>query len=209
MGSGGGESSQARVPVMRDDIDSWSRPRLAERLSVVGLRAHVAGDARPQLTRRGDDDGEEHHGGEERPGAAWARSSSRSGHGHGMGRIFSLSGQATKNFFSAQSRQTRPVKRPPSLEAPLQASLSLSCATLARPCRCALPPNRRAPPPNTPTRRAARHPSKWPPRPSLPAARPRIGQQGRRAHRGWYSWQFVGDARICGHISPRYLPRHL
>ena len=64
------ESSQARVPVMRDDIDSWSRPRLAERLSVVGLRAHVAGDARPQLTRRGDDDGEEHHGGEERPGAA-------------------------------------------------------------------------------------------------------------------------------------------
>ena len=59
------ESSQARVPVMRDDIDSWSRPRLAERLSVVGLRAHVAGDARPQLTRRGDDDGEEHHGGEE------------------------------------------------------------------------------------------------------------------------------------------------
>ena len=27
------------------------------------------------LTRRGDDDGEEHHGGEERPGAAWARSS--------------------------------------------------------------------------------------------------------------------------------------
>ena len=59
------ESSQARVPVMRDDIDSWSRPRLAERLKVVGLRAHVAGDARPQLTRRGDDDGEEHHGGEE------------------------------------------------------------------------------------------------------------------------------------------------
>ena len=59
---------------------------------------------------------------------------------------------------SLQSRQTRPVKRPPSLEAPLQASLSLSCATLARPCRCALPPNRRAPPPNTPTRRAARHP---------------------------------------------------
>ena len=49
---------------MRDDIDSWSRPRLAERLSVVGLRAHVAGDASPQLTRRGDDDGEEHHGGE-------------------------------------------------------------------------------------------------------------------------------------------------
>ena len=69
------ESSQARVPVMRDDIDSWSRPRLAERLKVVGLRAHVAGDARPQQTRRGDDDGEEHHGGEERPGAAWARSS--------------------------------------------------------------------------------------------------------------------------------------
>ena len=69
------ESSQARVPAMRDDIDSWSRPRLAERLKVVGLRAHVAGDARPQLTRRGDDDGEEHHGGEERPGAAWARSS--------------------------------------------------------------------------------------------------------------------------------------
>ena len=66
---------------MRDDIDSWSRPRLAERLKVVGLRAHVAGDARPQLTRRGDDDGEEHHGGEERPGAAWARSSFRSGHG--------------------------------------------------------------------------------------------------------------------------------
>ena len=64
------ESSQARVPVMRDDIDTWSRPRLAERLKVVGLRAHVAGDARPQLTRRGDDDGEEHHGGEERPGAA-------------------------------------------------------------------------------------------------------------------------------------------
>ena len=57
-----------------------------------------------------------------------------------------------------QSRQPRPVKRPPSLEAPLQPSLSLSCATLARPCRCALPPNRRAPPPNTPTRRAARHP---------------------------------------------------
>ena len=57
------ESSQARVPVMRDDIDSWSRPRLAERLKVVGLRAHVAGDARPQLTRRGDDDAEEHHGG--------------------------------------------------------------------------------------------------------------------------------------------------
>ena len=47
MGSGGErESSQARVPVMRDDIDSWSRPRLAERLKVVGLRAHVAGDAR-------------------------------------------------------------------------------------------------------------------------------------------------------------------
>ena len=69
------ESSQARVPVMRDDIDSWSRPRLAERLSVVGLRAHVAGDARPQLTRRGDDDGEEHHGGEERHGPVWARSS--------------------------------------------------------------------------------------------------------------------------------------
>ena len=69
------ESSQARVPVMRDDIDSWSRPRLAERLKVVGLRAHVAGDARPQLTRRGDDDGEEHHGGEERPSAAWTRSS--------------------------------------------------------------------------------------------------------------------------------------
>ena len=60
---GGRESSQARVPVMRDDIDSWSRPRLAERLKVVGLRAHVAGDARPQLTRRGDDDAEEHHGG--------------------------------------------------------------------------------------------------------------------------------------------------
>ena len=80
---GGRESSQARVPVMRDDIDSWSRPRLAERLKVVGLRAHVAGDARPQLTRRGDDDGEEHHGGEERPGAAWARSSFRSRHGHG------------------------------------------------------------------------------------------------------------------------------
>ena len=38
---------------MRDDIDSWSRPRLAQRLKVVGLRAHVAGDARPQLTRRG------------------------------------------------------------------------------------------------------------------------------------------------------------
>ena len=38
---GGRESSQARVPVMRDDIDSWSRPRLAERLRVVGLRAHV------------------------------------------------------------------------------------------------------------------------------------------------------------------------
>ena len=72
------ESSQARVTVMRDDIDSWSRPRLAERLKVVGLRAHVAG-ARPQQTRRGDDDGEEHHGGEERPGAAWARSSFRSG----------------------------------------------------------------------------------------------------------------------------------
>ena len=78
---GGRESSQARVPVMRDDIDSWSRPRLAERLKVVGLRAHVAGDARPQQTRRGDDDGEEHHGGEERPGAAWARSSFRSGRG--------------------------------------------------------------------------------------------------------------------------------
>ena len=62
------ESSQARVPVMRDDIDSWSRPRLAERLKVVGLRAHVAGDARPQLTRRGDDDGEMHHGGEEQHG---------------------------------------------------------------------------------------------------------------------------------------------
>ena len=61
-------------------------------------------------------------------------------------------------YSDPQSRQTRPVKRPPSLEAPLQPSLSLSCATLARPCRCALPPNRRAPPPNTPTRRAARHP---------------------------------------------------
>ena len=84
---GGRESSQARVPVMRDDIDSWSRPRLAERLKVVGLRAHVAGDARPQQTRRGDDDGEEHHGGEERPGAAWARSSFRSGRGMGMGKI--------------------------------------------------------------------------------------------------------------------------
>ena len=77
MGSGGRESSQARVPVMRDDIDSWSRPRLAERLKVVGLRAHVAGDARPQQTRRGDDDGEEHHGGEERHGPVWARSSFR------------------------------------------------------------------------------------------------------------------------------------
>ena len=41
---------------MRDDIDSWSRPRLAERLKLVGLRAHVAGDARPQQPRRGDDD---------------------------------------------------------------------------------------------------------------------------------------------------------
>ena len=80
------ESSQARVPVMRDDIDIWSRPRLAERLKVVGLRAHVAGDARPQQTRRGDDDGEEHHGGEERPGAAWARSSFRSG--RGAARVF-------------------------------------------------------------------------------------------------------------------------
>ena len=39
---GGGESSQARVPVMRDDIDSWSRPRLAERLSVVGLRVRMS-----------------------------------------------------------------------------------------------------------------------------------------------------------------------
>ena len=47
-------------------------------LGDVGERAHdVVGDARPQLTRRGDDDGEEHHGGEERPGAAWARSSFR------------------------------------------------------------------------------------------------------------------------------------
>ena len=46
-------------------------------LGDVGERAHdVVGDARPQ-PRRGDDDGEEHHGGEERPGAAWARSSFR------------------------------------------------------------------------------------------------------------------------------------
>ena len=82
------ESSQARVPVMRDDIDSWSRPRLAERLKVVGLRAHVAGDARPQQPRRGDDDGEEHHGGEERHGPVWARSSFRSRHGHGTGFSF-------------------------------------------------------------------------------------------------------------------------
>ena len=82
------ESSQARVPVMRDDIDSWSRPRLAERLKVVGLRAHVAGDARPQLTRRGDDDGEEHHGGEERHGPVWARSNFRSRHRHGTGFSF-------------------------------------------------------------------------------------------------------------------------
>ena len=73
---------------MRDDIDSWSRPRLAERLKVVGLRAHVAGDARPQLTRRGDDDGEEHHGGEERHGPVWARSSFR--YRHGTARSFSF-----------------------------------------------------------------------------------------------------------------------
>ena len=86
---GGRESSQARVPVMRDDIDSWSRPRLAERLSVVGLRAHVAGDASPQLTRRGDDDGEEHHGGES--GTVWARSSFRYRRGMGIG-TFHLSG---------------------------------------------------------------------------------------------------------------------
>ena len=44
---------------------------------VGATAAHdVVGDARPQ-PRRGDDDGEEHHGGEERPGAAWARSSFR------------------------------------------------------------------------------------------------------------------------------------
>ena len=78
------ESSQARVPVMRDDIDSWSRPRLAERLSVVGLRAHVAGDASPQLTRRGDDDGEEHHG-VERSGTALFGLARVSGEGMGMG----------------------------------------------------------------------------------------------------------------------------
>ena len=83
------ESSQARVPVMRDDIDSWSRPRLAERLSVVGLRAHVAGDARPQLTRRGDDDGEEHHGGES--GTALFGLARVSGLGMGIG-LFHLSG---------------------------------------------------------------------------------------------------------------------
>ena len=41
-----------------------------------GRTNDVVGDARPQPhARRGDDDGEEHHGGEERPGAAWARSS--------------------------------------------------------------------------------------------------------------------------------------
>ena len=81
------ESSQARVPVMRDDIDSWSRPRLAERLSVVGLRAHVAGDARPQLTRRGDDDGEEHHG-VERSGTALFGLARVSGLGTAWARVF-------------------------------------------------------------------------------------------------------------------------
>ena len=57
-------------------------------LGDVGERAHdVVGDARPQ-PRRGDDDSEEHHGGEERPGAAWARSSFRSGRGAARGFSF-------------------------------------------------------------------------------------------------------------------------
>ena len=58
-------------------------------LGDVGERAHdVVGDARPQ-PRRGDDDGEEHHGGEERPGAAWALARV-SGLGMGMGAVFIL-----------------------------------------------------------------------------------------------------------------------
>ena len=75
---GGGEESEG---------DGGGR----DSLSVVGLRAHVAGDARPQLTRRGDDDGEEHHGGEEWHGPVWARSSF-TGLGMGTARVFHLSG---------------------------------------------------------------------------------------------------------------------
>jgi len=40
----------------------------------AGARCRGEGDARPQLTRRGDDDGEEHHGEEERHGPSrWRR----------------------------------------------------------------------------------------------------------------------------------------
>ena len=63
----------ARAPMAK----SRRLSRRGRDLGDVGERAHdVVGDARPQ-PRRGDDDGEEHHGGEERPGAAWARSSFR------------------------------------------------------------------------------------------------------------------------------------
>ena len=71
----------ARAPMAK----SRRLSRRGRDLGDVGERAHdVVGDARPQ-PRRGDDDGEEHHGGEERPGAAWARSSFRSRRGMGMG----------------------------------------------------------------------------------------------------------------------------
>ena len=63
----------ARAPMAK----SRRLSRRGRDLGDAGERAHdVVGDARPQ-PRRGDDDGEEHHGGEERPGAAWARSSFR------------------------------------------------------------------------------------------------------------------------------------
>ena len=56
-------------------------------LGDVGERAHdVVGDARPQ-PRRGDDDGEEHHGGEERPALLGLARVSRIGMGMGMGKI--------------------------------------------------------------------------------------------------------------------------
>ena len=60
-------------------------------LGDAGERAHdVVGDARPQ-PRRGDDDGEEHHGGEERPGELLGLARV-SGLGFGTARVFHLSG---------------------------------------------------------------------------------------------------------------------
>ena len=62
-------------PRLPSEVLDAAPGRRGRDLGDVGERAHdVVGDARPQ-PRRGDDDGEEHHGGEERPGAAWARSS--------------------------------------------------------------------------------------------------------------------------------------